>query len=90
MLDREDVMQIERLKNIAANGRLFNSLMFVLILFIASRIDEALHWIGLFPILSIGCAYVADTLDQRRPSLVFAVGSVIAAVTPILILPFLS
>jgi hypothetical protein len=62
MLDFVDLWKIERTKNIAANGRLFNALMFALVVVVSLHIDRSAIWLGLFPVLSIGAAYISDLL----------------------------
>jgi hypothetical protein len=73
--------EIARAKNAAANGRLFNALMFALVLFIAFRIDTAALWLAFFPPLSIGVGYLADTFGQR---VMLSYVSIAAAVIPLL------
>ncbi|WP_313609233.1 hypothetical protein [Rhizobium sp.] len=82
LLFRQQVA-IAREKNRVANGRLFNVLMFALVLFMASQIDKGALWLAFFPALSVGAAYLQDSspgaLGRRLPAI-----STVAAVVPLL------
>lgn len=65
MLEFSDLVQIERAKTRIGNGRLFNVLMFVLIVVISVQFDASAIWLAFAPILSIGAAYLADGIGAR-------------------------
>jgi hypothetical protein len=65
MLEFSDLVQIERAKTAVGNGRLFNVLMFALIVIVAVQIDIAALWLAFAPVVSIGAAYLADGIGAR-------------------------
>ncbi|WP_320194969.1 hypothetical protein RMR10_011945 [Agrobacterium rosae] len=71
---------IAREQNRTANGRLFNVLMFAIVLFIAFKIDTGALWLAFFPPLSVGAGYISDSADRRFniPAV-----SVVAAIVPL-------
>lgn len=79
---------IERMKNAAANGRLFIVLMFVLIIVVATQNDKEALWLAFAPILSIGAAYLADGPGARFQP-VLSIVSVACAVVSFLIIFYL-
>lgn len=85
MLEFSDLYRIEQLRTIVANGRLFNVLMFVLVLFVAAQIDMAALWLALAPIMSIGAAYLADGIRARFQRL-FSFASIAFAVAAFLVI----
>jgi len=84
MLEFSDLYRIEQLKTIVANGRLFNVMMFVLVLFIAAQIDIAALWLAFAPILSIGTAYLTDRFGRFEKYL--SIACIAFAVAPFLVI----
>jgi len=80
--------EIERMKNAVANGRLFNVLMFVLIIVVATQSDRGALWLAFSPILSVGAAYLADGPGARFQP-VLSIVSIVCAVASFLIIFYL-
>ena len=85
MLQFSDLYRIEQLRTIVLNGRIFNILTFVLILFVAAQIDIAALWLAFLPILSIGAAYLADGIGARFAR-VFSTASIAFALAAFLVI----
>lgn len=69
MLSFEETATIERIKNAATNGRLFNIMVFAAALYTSHPV------IALLPILAVGTGYLSDALAVvQNESLRFALG----------------
>jgi hypothetical protein len=88
MLEFCDRVQIERAKNIVANGRLFNVLMFILVIIVAVRLNVSAVYLAFAPILSIGAAYLADGIGIRFHRYL-SWAAIVLAVIPFLVIVYI-